>query len=124
MTNPNDDDRLIEFLRQYRRSVPPAAPDLEDQILQAVADADVKHPSPRRLWVMPAAIALGGLIAWVGYQILTPPQIPKIAVDSAVDPTSVEAFLEDNWNAALGDTPEVMPSEPNGSDWLLEASNE
>jgi hypothetical protein len=124
MTNLNDDDRLIEFLRQHRPSVPPAAPDLEDQILQAVADSDVKHLHRRRLWAMPAAIAVGALIASVGYQILTPPQPPKIAVDRAVDPASVEAFLEDNWNASLGETPEVTPSDPNGSDWLLEASNE
>ncbi|MBW4619076.1 MAG: hypothetical protein KME17_06925 [Cyanosarcina radialis HA8281-LM2] len=120
MTKQNDDDRLIEFLRQHRPSVPPVAPDLEDQILQAVAASDVKHPRRRLLWVLPPAIAAGALIAWVGYQILSPPQVPKIAVD----PASVEAFLEDNWNAAIGETPEVTPSGPNGSDWLLEASNE
>jgi hypothetical protein len=116
MTNPNDDERLVKFLRQHRPSVPPAAPGLEDQIMQAVASSGSHYPVRRRLWVVPpVAIAAGVLIAWVGHQVLTPPM-------ATVDPANLEAFLEDNWDGVVSETPEVIASEPNESDWLLEAS--
>jgi anti-sigma factor RsiW len=98
MNNPNDDDRLKEFLRQHAGAVPPAAPNLEQQIMVAVASS----PQParyRRLWFVPPAIAAALAIAWAGSRLLVPAPL------SATELASLEAFMESNWNGVLSSPP-------------------
>ncbi len=93
---PNDDECLVNFLRQHRPDVPPAAPDLEQLIIQSVAASPPKSTRYRQMWVVPPAIAAGLLIAWTGYRILMPVSF------SAAQLASLNAFLESNWDGAVG----------------------
>ncbi|MEH2057591.1 MAG: hypothetical protein V7K97_15785 [Nostoc sp.] len=92
---PNDDSDLINFLSQHCPEVPPASPDLEQQILQQVKtwpQAPLRNYSRLRL-VLPALAA--GLVAAaiVGYRALIPPQ------PSPAELASLETFIESNWQA-------------------------
>lgn len=103
---PNDDQRLVDFLRQHRADPTPPAPDLEEQLMQAIASnpasgtakvsyirqAD-KHRH-RRWWVAPPAIAAGLLIAIAGSRLH---QSPKPQVELA----SLEAFMENSWDGVV-----------------------
>ena len=112
---PNEEDRQWqEFLRQNRPTPPPASPDLEDQLMKAIE----KSPQPavsRRMWAVPPAIAAGLLMAWSGYRLLIPLPAPSNAA-------SVEAFLEDNWNGVVGETPANLQSNSTQADWMLSAT--
>jgi hypothetical protein len=113
---PSDDQRLVEFLRQHVGSVPPAAPGLEQQIMQAVASSP-QQPKDGVLGVFSwqnsklfAGLATASLlIAWTGYRLLTPPK------PSAAELATVETFLESNWDGVAGG------SNADG-DWFLAGS--
>lgn len=72
---PNDDQRLVDFLRQNRPEIPPSNPELEEKIFQAIASSPpphLHHNSPnhssrhRQLWLVPPAIAASLALAWAG----------------------------------------------------------
>jgi hypothetical protein len=113
---PDDDERLIKFLHQHRPPVPPAAPDLEERIVLA-ASSSSRQPRRRQLWAVPPALAAGLIISWMGYRVSTPPPAPA-------DPASVEAFLINNWDGVVGETPAASQSYSAETDWqMLAASN-
>jgi len=76
MTNlPNDDQRLVDFLRQNRPEIPPSSPDLEEKLFQAIASSpppQLHHHSPnnhsrsRQLWLIPPTIAASVALVWAG----------------------------------------------------------
>ncbi|MEH2062908.1 MAG: hypothetical protein V7K50_11580 [Nostoc sp.] len=91
---PNDDHDLISFLSQHCPEVPPASPDLEQQILQQVKtcpQAPLRNYSRLRL-ILPT-LAAGLVAAIVGYRALIPPQ------PSPAELASLETFIESNWQA-------------------------
>lgn len=94
MSNVNDDERLVEFLHQYRPDVPPASPDLEQKIICAVTTSPQKSHK-QRSWLVPSAVAAGLLIAWTGYRSLMP-------ANFSTAQASLDAFLESNWDGILG----------------------
>lgn len=119
----NDDKNLVNFLRQHRPEVPPAATDLEQQILQNVETlhlhqwGDVcdktkrlrdRRPTSlptslerrRPLWLVPSAVAASLVAAVVGYQALIPP--PPNAAELA----KLERFMETNWQGAISTSPD------------------
>ncbi|MFB2934411.1 hypothetical protein ACE1B6_03960 [Aerosakkonemataceae cyanobacterium BLCC-F154] len=72
---PNDDQNLVEFLRQNRPEIPPTNPELEEKLFQAIASSP--HPQLhdrssnnssrfRKLWLVPPAIAASLALAWTG----------------------------------------------------------
>ncbi|MFB2878273.1 hypothetical protein [Floridanema aerugineum] len=72
---PNDDQRLVDFLRQNRPEIPPSPPDLEEKLFCAIASSpppQLHHHSPnhpsrfRQLWLVPPAIAASLALAWGG----------------------------------------------------------
>ncbi|MEH1793391.1 MULTISPECIES: hypothetical protein [unclassified Nostoc] len=93
MTQPPDDDSdLINFLCQHRPEVPPASPDLEQQILQQVKACPLpplRHYSRLRL-VLPA-LAAGLVAAIVGYRAFIPVQ------PSPAELATLQNFIESNW---------------------------
>lgn len=117
MTNPNDDERLVEFLRQYRPDVPPAAPNLEAEIWQAIASSPQSSFQPRSLRVLPpfrklaTGIAAGFLLAWGGVRLLTPATL--------IDTASLETFMVNHWDGVVDETVEVSQSDNTETDWLL-----
>jgi hypothetical protein len=129
---PPEDQQWQEFLRKYRPTPPPAADDLEEQLMSAIsadsfnvatrsekADAALaRSQSPVRgikSSAFASAIAAGLLMAWSGYRFLIP-------VSESSNSASLEAFLENNWNEVV----EEVPASPNIStaqaDWMLEVS--
>lgn len=114
---PPDDRQWQEFLRKHRPVPPPAAADLEEQLMNAI-ERSPQTASSRRLWAVPSALAASLLMAWSGYRTLIPS--PALSTNSA----SLEAFLENNWNDVLGETPAPVGSPNNTiqSDWMLEAN--
>lgn len=36
---PNDDQRLVDFLRQNRPEIPPSSPDLEEKLFHTIASS-------------------------------------------------------------------------------------
>ncbi len=102
---PEDDTALADFLRQHRHAVPPPSPDLEDRIMEmvAISQRSLKAvPLHRPNWKLRllgtgaiAASLIGGL---VGYRLLTPSSL------SYAELSNLEAYMETNWNSALGET--------------------
>lgn len=113
---PPDDKQWQEFLHEHCPKPPPAAADLEEQIMNVIEKSE--EPAIRRqLWALPPALAAGLLMAWSGYRTLIPFPQPS-------NSASLEAFLESNWNDVVPETPAPFSS-PNNStqlDWMLEAS--
>ena len=109
---PNqDDDRLVDFLRHHRPEPPPAAPNLEAQIMAAV------EPLPsttvhRRRWAWPALAAslmlLGG--GWITWRSTVP------GWQTASD---VDDFLVATWYASAYGDEARLPLETPQSDWLV-----
>jgi len=111
----DDDERLVEFLRQHRPSVPPAAPNLEQQILLG-ASSHMRHQGRRQLWFVPPTIVAGLLMTWGGYRILSPSS-------PSVDTASLETFLVNNWDGVVGDTSVAPQSDTAEADWLSLANS-
>lgn len=110
---PNNDQKLVEFLRQNRPDLPPENQDLEAQIMAAVAatprsesgqNSSVIPFRRRSLWLMPPAIAAGLLMAWETSRLLTPapPTVTELA--------SLEVFIENTWDGVL---------DKDSQDWYL-----
>ncbi|MCW5315111.1 hypothetical protein GTQ43_15220 [Nostoc sp. KVJ3] len=93
---PNDNRNLINFLSQHCPEVPPASPDLEQQILQQVKtwpQSPVRHYSRPRL-VLPA-LAAGLVAAIVGYRAFIPAQ------PSPAELATLQNFIESNWQGTV-----------------------
>jgi hypothetical protein len=115
MTQFPDDERLIEFLRQYRPEVPPAKPNLEQQILQSLEAAPSRaRPSLRiikpTIAKLVTGMAAGMLLVLGGYRLLTP---------AFVDTASLETFMVNNWDGIIGEIPETSTSDNTEAEWML-----
>lgn len=115
---PNNEDRLVDFLRANRPIPPPMSPNSEAQMMKAIADASaIVDPSSvtakispyRRLWLIPSVIAAGVAIAWGSDRLLTSPK------PNPLELASLETFLENNWEGVEAEN-EAVESEP---DWFL-----
>lgn len=89
----DDDQDLVEFLREHRSPSPPPAVGLENAVMRAIATPKVQS-SPRRWnrWIAAPAIAASLITVVLSYRALVPPQ------PSAGDVATLEAFIETNWN--------------------------
>jgi hypothetical protein len=99
---PDDDKKLIQFVRQHRPQPPSAPPALEDRILDAVEQPNLPRRSRQRRWYrsswIPPAIAASLLVSLASYHVLTP-QKPN-----STDIASLETFVENSWQATASDT--------------------
>ncbi len=95
---PQDDKDLVDFLRQHRPQVPPAAANLEQKILQQLQTLSVQ---PRRqrspFWLIPPMMVAGFLATVVMQRTLVPAQ------PSAAELASLESFIENNWQGTLSE---------------------
>lgn len=117
MKDGKSDEKLIDFLKQYRPNVPEAAPDFEQRVLAAIdrndATVELNHQGDARAieatkkskilrfpkWAFPTAIAASLLVFGSGYRVLVTAQHQK---DEAAH---LEAFLVNNWEAVLKEPP-------------------
>jgi hypothetical protein len=101
---PPDDQALKQFLQQHRPPVPAASPELEEQIMQAVQDPAIKVQAqvrkPRRLWIVPSAIAASLLVAFGSYRWAK-------VYQPTTDVENLAAFLENSWNGTLSNSTET-----------------
>jgi hypothetical protein len=125
----SDDEKLVDFLQQYRPNIPEAAPDFEEKLLAALDRDEVDRPqiSSRKLqfnspdrrsrmpsipqWVFPGAIAASLLVSWSGYRLLVP-----VAVHP--DEAHLEAFLINNWEGVANCSSEEIAGDRSQTDWL------
>ncbi|MGK7872592.1 MAG: hypothetical protein AB4426_04565 [Xenococcaceae cyanobacterium] len=118
---PNEDEKLVAFLRQHRPVPPPAAANFEEQLMMELVQ---RQPIPSQgkrypfLWAVFSAIAAGLLLTWGGYRLLN--HSPQIAADT----DELETFLVNNWNAAIGETSFESQTYSSEADWLLLADPE
>lgn len=125
------DKKLVNFLKQYRPNVPEAAPDFEQELLAAIdrndaAARELNYPgepqftrSSKRLgivgfpkWAFLSAITAGLLVFWSGYRVLVPAQF------HADEAAHLEAFLVNNWEGVLNDSPGENSLDRPQTDWL------
>lgn len=101
MSRFSEDDRpLTEFLKRYQPVVPSANPDLEEQLMSAIASTPQsrltvvsKAPVQRRiLWVAPAAIAAGLVAMVVNHRTFAPVSQP-----SPAEIAELQTFIESTW---------------------------
>ncbi len=109
---PEKPDCLVNFLRQHRPDIPPASPQLEEQIIASIAGdrSRARRYSPRILWLVIPSIAASLSFAFLGMKtwIFSPSPSP------AMDLVQIESFMEYTWNGLLQD--EMLdPSH----DWLF-----
>ncbi len=115
MNDGTSDEKLIDFLKQYRPNLPEAAPDCEQRVLAAIDRNDtareLSHLGNSRFtdsskrskivgfpkWAFPSAIAASLLVFWSGYRVLVTAQF------HADEAAHLEAFLVNNWEGALND---------------------
>ncbi len=107
MTHNNDNDfKLVNFISKHRASVPPSSPDLEDRILQQVAQTTKENVVPFSYpfrgcrWLVPSAIAAGLLAGVISYRNV------MIQQPSAAELRNLEAFMENNWHGSVSNHPE------------------
>ena len=131
MKDSNSDEKLVNFLKQYRPNVPEAAPDFEQELLAAIDRNDAAaielnsrgEPQFTRSskrsgivgfpkWALPSAIAAGMLVFWSGYRVLVPAQF------HADEAAHLEVFLVNNWEGVLNDSPGETSLDRPQTDWL------
>ena len=110
---PNDDQKLVAFMRQNRPVPPPAADNLEAQLMELVERQPI---SSRRqhtpfIWAVPSAIAAGLLLTWGSYRLLNP--------SPNFNAAELETFLVNNWNGAISETSLASQTDTTETDWLL-----
>ncbi len=101
----DDDQDLVEFLRQHRSPSPPPAVGLENAIVRAISTPRDRAASRRwNSWIAAPAIAASFITAILSYRALVPPQ------PSAGEVATLEAFIETNWNNTLSNNsdPELI----------------
>lgn len=105
------DRKLVQFLRQYRPPVPPAAANLEEQLMAALDIRDweqppIAHREPapstgwyqrRQRWVVAGTILTASLFAtWLGQRAWQMAQTP-----SPAEVAAIEQFMEQSWQGVV-----------------------
>ncbi|MGL5065985.1 MAG: hypothetical protein ACRC62_38945 [Microcoleus sp.] len=130
MTDRHSDEKLVDFLQQYRPDIPEAAPDLEQKLLAALETNQVDRPQvdnckllfDRRdrgsriasipKWAFPPAIVASLLVSWSSYRLLIPAPI------HADEAARLEAFLINNWEGVAHCPSEEIAGDRPTTDWL------
>lgn len=95
-----DDLKLTEFLKRHQPVVPSAKPELEAQLMSAIASTPQSrltvvskaHIQRRILWAVPSAIAAGLLAMVVNHRTFAPVSQP-----SPAEVAELQTFIENTW---------------------------
>ena len=103
---PDDDRKLVEFLRKYQPTAPSETNNPETQLMKSIAKQPMPLPrkqwgkqSKRLLWILPPMLAATGFLFWSS----TPPLSPSVNIAS--DTEELDNFLVNSWQDSLGDNP-------------------
>lgn len=115
MQFPQDDEKLVAFIRRYRPVPPPAALGLEQRLMSSV-EKNVLNCQEKAKWrfLVPAACAAGLLLAWTAYNRLTLPQ----AQFTASSEEELETFLVESWQGSVGEPTNTFQPATVEADWL------
>jgi hypothetical protein len=121
---PPDDEKLVEFLRQYRPVPPPASPDAEERLLAAIdSEPQIWQSRYSFRWAIPALVAAGVLFVWGGIRLFTPLTLPQGQVADrnrdATDTADIEEFMFSSWNGAIDGATPIAYNETSESNWTL-----
>jgi hypothetical protein len=99
MQFPQDDEKLVAFIRRYRPVPPPAALGLEQRLISLVED-NAPNCQEKRKWrvFVPAACAASLLLAWTAYNWHAGQQ-PQFTASSEEE---LESFLVETWQGTVG----------------------
>lgn len=108
--SPQENEKLVAFLRRHEPQGPPIATDHQDQLLHRVTRAPQFQPQrSRKWWIIPTAILIGGGLWWgwqrssswipVGDRLA--PQTVAIQTMTAEETAALEAFLVSSWQGVL-----------------------
>ncbi|MFN4280276.1 hypothetical protein [Thermosynechococcus sp.] len=89
---PAEDTTLVNFLRTYAGTPPPASPHLEQQIVQAAVR---QHHLNKQRWQVVHILGAGAIATLSSVWFLQ----PSIQVAQQTPPDSVETFIATNWQA-------------------------
>lgn len=112
MSNQDNHNNLISFLR-CNQPVPPCPDsDLEQRIMNSLEPRTIRDCKLYKTltWTVPSAIATGFLFTTVSFGVRT----PRIAIE----PSDIENFLVNNWQDTLSTHSTTFASE-DSPDWLL-----
>jgi hypothetical protein len=111
---PEDDEKLIAFLKQYHPVAPRSRIDAEDRLMELVSR---EPPSPPRhshqfFWIVSSAMAGSLLLTVGGFRWLG--SSPQMA-----NSEEIETFIVENWHGAMEETPVATPTQiTSDTDWL------
>ncbi len=113
--SPKDDEKLVEFLKEYRPLPPPPKSSLEDELIELIeSEPVISGYSAHWRWLLPSTLA-ASLVLFLGmYRVLSP--TPQMA---QVSPEELEGFLVESWTGIVGEplTPMTAHTAPE-STWL------
>lgn len=121
---PPDDEKLVEFLRQYRPVPPPAGASAEERLLAAIeSEPKVRHSPYSFRWAIPALVAAGVLLVWGSIRLFTPLTLPQGQVADrnrdATDTADIEEFMFSSWNGAIDGATPIAYNDSSESNWAL-----
>ena len=100
--SPSPDDRLVSFLQQHQPIPEPPSPDLEDRLMQSIAELE-PEPSSRRTrrigWVSAAIVTVSLLVGVGGYQRWSAQMARQPLSEEEI--ANLDRFLETTWNEAI-----------------------
>jgi hypothetical protein len=111
--SPEDDENLIQFLRQNRPVPPPVSSNFEQQLMEAIDDRRQQNKrNSYCIWFIPSTIFFAFSIYWFGFDR------PYRVADN-FDNTEIESVLFGSWQEV--DESSYLPQDNNVSeaDWLL-----
>jgi hypothetical protein len=100
-----EDDKVVNFLRRYRPSLPPRPIDEEEQLMQMIREEKpVNFPKSLPLLGLITGITALSLLIFASYRWSDPhPQLGQISDEQ------LEAFLVESWNHSIA-PPIAAPS--------------
>ncbi len=112
MSNQDNQNNIISFLRCNQPVPPCPSSDLEQRIMDSLEPRTIKDCKLYKTltWTVPSAIATGFLFTTVSFGVRT----PRIALE----PNDLEIFLVNNWQDTLSTHSATFASD-DSSNWLL-----
>jgi hypothetical protein len=116
---PDDDQKLVEFLRKYQPEAPSETNNPETQLMKLIAKQPRPLPgkwwgkkSKRLLWLLPPMLAATGFLFWSNPPLLSP------SANIANDTEELDSFLVNSWQDSLDENPDNT-SEYTTFDWMM-----
>lgn len=114
----DDDEQLVNFLKQHRPLPPNANPHMEGQLMELIRREPVSLPKQPSsiLWFLFSAIAASLLLIFGSYRWFN--AAPKMTTTSDLE---LEAFLMESWDTSIGEATPNFQTTSSDSEWIIMA---